>query len=74
MMHHVESKETRVNIPLNEWNGSKAVTDALDRIQKENERSSRTMMRWTVVAAIAALVAAWPVVKEWGAALLALLK
>ena len=65
-----------MNIPLNEWNGSKAVTDALDRIQKENEKSSRSMMRWTGVAAVAAIIAAWPwpVVKEWGTALFALLK
>lgn len=61
-------------MPLGEWNGSKAVTDALEQIQQENAKSSRAMKRWTIIAAIAALVAALLVVIEWGKMLLALSK
>lgn len=56
-----------MSIPLNEWNGSKNVTDALARIQKQNERQQRWMLGLTAVAAVAAIIAAWPVVKEWTA-------
>ena len=54
-----------MNIPLDQWNGSKEVSEALERIQKENAGSQRLMLAITAVAAVAALIAAWPVVKEW---------
>ena len=54
-----------MNIPLNQWNGSKDVTDALKRIQKQNDGQQRWMLALTGVAAVAAIIAAWPVIKEW---------
>jgi hypothetical protein len=54
-----------MSIPLNEWNGSKDVKDALERIQKENAGQQRWMLALTAIAAVGAVIAAWPVVKEW---------
>lgn len=54
-----------MNIPLNQWNGSKDVADALERIQKENAGQQRGMLALTAIAAVGAVIAAWPVVKEW---------
>ena len=53
------------NIPLNEWNGSKDVSDALERFQKQNARQQKWMLVLTAIAAVGAVIAAWPVVKEW---------
>jgi hypothetical protein len=49
---------------LKEWNGSKEVADALERIQKENAGQQRWMLALTAIAAVGAVIAAWPVVKE----------
>jgi hypothetical protein len=54
-----------MNIPLNEWNGSKDVREALEKIQKENAGQQRLMVWLTAIAAVGAVIAAWPVVKEW---------
>jgi hypothetical protein len=54
-----------VNIPLKEWNGSEAVTEALERIQRENARSARLTLALAIVGTIAAIVAAVPVVQRW---------
>ncbi|WKA29826.1 hypothetical protein [Bradyrhizobium roseum] len=54
-----------MGIPLNEWNGSKEVSDKLESIQKQNAGQQRLMLGLTAVAAVAAIIAAWPVIKEW---------
>jgi hypothetical protein len=57
-----------MNIPLDEWSGSKAtkeLKDAIERIQKENTGSQRWMLFLTFVAAVAAIIAAVPVVQAW---------
>lgn len=54
-----------MNIPLGEWNGSKEVKDALERIQKQNVGQQRWMLILTAIAAVGAVIAAWPVVKDW---------
>lgn len=54
-----------MNIPLNEWNGSKDVSEALDRIQKANAGPQRWMLAIAAIGTVAASIAAWPVVKDW---------
>ena len=54
-----------MNIPLNEWNGSKDVKETLERIQKDNAGSQRRMLLLTFVAAVGAVIAAVPVVQTW---------
>jgi hypothetical protein len=57
-----------MNIPLDDWNGSKATKDlkeSIERIQKENATQSYWMLGFTVVAAIAAIIAAIPVITAW---------
>ncbi len=54
-----------MNLPLGQWNGSDQVREALERIQKQNTGQQRWMLFFTVVAAVAAVIAAWPVVKPW---------
>lgn len=54
-----------MNTPLSQWNGSKDVREALERIQKENAGQQRWMLALTAIAAVGAVIAAWPVVKEW---------
>jgi hypothetical protein len=54
-----------MNIPLKDWNGSGAVTEALERIQKENARSARLTLALAIVGTIAAIIAAVPVVQSW---------
>ena len=61
-------RRSAVNIPLNEWSGSKAtkeLQDAIERIEMRNVWPQRWMLFLTGVAAIGAVIAAWPVVKEW---------
>lgn len=57
-----------MNIPIGEFSGSNATNElhrTIERIQAENARQSRWMLALTAIAAIAALIAAWPVVKDW---------
>jgi hypothetical protein len=57
-----------MNIPLDEWSGSKATKElekTILRVQEENARPQRWMLILTAVAAVGAVIAAWPVVKEW---------
>ena len=60
--------EAIVNIPLDEWSGSKATKElehTIERIQKENASQSRLMLVLTGIAAVAAVIAAAPVVMGW---------
>jgi hypothetical protein len=57
--------EKRMNIPLNEWNGSKDVKETLERIQKDNAAAQRWTLYLTFVAAVGAVIAAVPVVQTW---------
>jgi hypothetical protein len=54
-----------MSIPLNQWNGSKEVSDKLEHIQKQSAGQQRWMLALTAIAAVGAVIAAWPVVKEW---------
>jgi len=57
-----------MNIPLDEWSGSKATKEleqTIERIQRKNAWPQRWMLLFSAVAAIAAVIAAFPVVKEW---------
>jgi hypothetical protein len=57
-----------MNIPLDEWSGSKA-TKQLEETIERHHNDGKWMQRWmlifSLVAAISAVIAAWPVVKEW---------
>lgn len=57
-----------MNVPLDEWNGSRATKELhktiLD-IQKDNAGQTRWMLLLTAIAAVAAVIAAWPVVQGW---------
>lgn len=60
------------DVPLDEWNGSKATSKAtrdlqatIERIERQNARQQVWMLVLTAVAAVAALIAAWPVIKGW---------
>lgn len=57
-----------MNIPLDEWNGSKATKEleaTIKRIEVGNAKSNRLMLLLTAIAAIAAIIAAVPVVVGW---------
>ena len=57
-----------MNIPLGQWSGSdatKKLEATVERIQKENAGANRLMLILTAIAAVAAVIAAWPVVKPW---------
>lgn len=57
-----------MNIPLDEWSGSKATKElqaAVERIEKQNTARERWMLFLAAVAAIGGMIAAWPVVKDW---------
>jgi hypothetical protein len=57
-----------MNIPLGEWSGSNATKElerTIERIQKENAAQSRLMLALTGIAAVAAVIAAAPVVVAW---------
>jgi hypothetical protein len=57
-----------MNIPLDEWNGSKATKElhaAIERNQKETSRQGLWMLIFTIIAAVGGSIAAWPVMKEW---------
>lgn len=54
-----------MNIALNQWNGSENIRQALEQIQKQNAGQQRWMLALTAVAAIGAVIAAWPVMKGW---------
>jgi membrane protein YqaA with SNARE-associated domain len=57
-----------MNIPLDEWSGSKATKQlqaSVERIQRENSRLGRWMLGLAAVAAIGAVIAAVPVVQGW---------
>jgi hypothetical protein len=64
-----EQKGKRLmNIPLDEWSGADATRElqrAIERIEKENGRQSRLMLGLTAIAAVAAIIAAVPVVQAW---------
>ena len=57
-----------MNIPLDEWSGSKATKQleaTVERIQKENAGQTKVMLVLTFIAAVAAIIAAVPVVVTW---------
>jgi hypothetical protein len=57
-----------MNIPLNEWSGSKAtqeLKDSIERIQRENSRLGWWMLSFAAVAAVAGVIAAVPVIQAW---------
>lgn len=57
-----------MNIPLDEWSGSKATKEleaTIKRIQDENAGQSRVMLVLTFIAAVAAIIAAGPVIQSW---------
>ena len=57
-----------MNIPLDEWSGSKAtkqLQDTIERHHEENKWPQRWMLFLSAVAAIAAVIAAWPVINGW---------
>jgi hypothetical protein len=57
-----------VNIPLDEWSGSKATKElqaAIERIERDNARQTNRMLWLTAIAAVAAVIAAVPVVQGW---------
>jgi mannose/fructose/N-acetylgalactosamine-specific phosphotransferase system component IIB len=55
-----------MNIPLDEWSGSKATKDlenTIERIQKENTKQTSLMLVLTAINIVLALIATWPVIK-----------
>jgi len=57
-----------MNIPLDEWSGSKATKELqkkIEEIQEENSGQAKWMLGLTFIAAVAAIIAAWPVIKGW---------
>jgi len=59
---------TVMNIPLDEWSGSKATKEleaTIERIQRENAAQAKWMLVLTGIAAVAAVIAAAPVVVSW---------
>ncbi len=57
-----------MNIPLDEWSGSKAIKQlerTVKRIEAANVWPKRLMLFLTAVAAVAAIIAAAPVVMGW---------
>ena len=57
-----------MNIPLDEWSGSKATKEiqkTIERQHRDNTRAQRCMLIFALNAAVAAVIAAWPVVKGW---------
>jgi hypothetical protein len=57
-----------VNIPLDEWSGSKATKElqsTIERIERENTRQQKVMLWLTAIAAVAAVIAALPVIQGW---------
>jgi hypothetical protein len=57
-----------VNIPIGEWSGANATVrleKTIERIEKENVARERWMLVLTAVGAVAAIVAAMPVVWGW---------
>jgi hypothetical protein len=61
-------KSGKMNIPLDEWSGSKATKElqaAIERNQKASARQGWWMLIFTIIAAIGGTIAAWPVVRDW---------
>jgi hypothetical protein len=57
-----------MNIPLDEWSGSKATKElqtSIERIQQSNSRLGWSMLVLAAIAAIAGVIAAIPVVQAW---------
>ena len=57
-----------MGIPLDEWSGAKATKEleaTIRRINREGRWPMRLSLVLSTIAAIAALVAAWPVVAGW---------
>jgi hypothetical protein len=57
-----------MNIPLDEWSGSKAtksLEETIKRIDAKNSTAQRWMLVLSAIAAVGAVIAAWPVIGEW---------
>jgi hypothetical protein len=57
-----------MNIPLNEWSGSKAtkeLQESVERIQRSNSRLGWSMLILAAIAAVAGVIAAVPVIQGW---------
>lgn len=57
-----------MNIPLGQWSGSdatKQLEQTIIKLQEENRARERWMLWLTMIAAIAAVIAAAPVVQVW---------
>jgi hypothetical protein len=53
-----------MNIPLNEWSGSKDVKETLERIQKDNAGTQRWMVLLTFIARFGTVIVAVPVARR----------
>lgn len=63
-----EPKAKQGGVPLDIWNGSKETKDLHEtilRIERSNARQTKAMIWMTAIAAVAAVVAAIPVVQGW---------
>jgi len=57
-----------MNIPLDEWSGSKATKElqaSVERIQQSNSRLGWSMLILAAIAAVAGVIAAVPVIHGW---------
>ncbi|QHO73644.1 hypothetical protein ACH79_14300 [Bradyrhizobium sp. CCBAU 051011] len=60
--------EAPMNIPLDEWSGSKATNElreSFERGQRSNTRLTRAMLILAAIAAVAGAIAAVPVIQAW---------
>ena len=54
-----------MNVPIDIWNGSRKISETMERIDKENARRGRLPLVISIVALVFSALALWPVVKEW---------